>query len=444
MTQWGYDTFGATTIYSLTINERNFLNSSRIVIGAKNIEQTTLNGVTTLSSGAYSSVSVSVVPAYTIQGTAYVNDKVAANQELLLATSNFNYYIYTNSTGYFRFFAQPGVNYTLQTPTSSVGAVPIDIGATDTGGNTYNVYLTSLSFSESGLGGNEWSATIAGNNGDQTIYTEGQTITFDLIGNQGYSYSVSSSGFQATPSSGYVNMGTTPITVDISFVGIYSATFSESGLPSGLTWYAYMGNKQGSASSGSSIKLTHSSSLTFSIPSVSVREPNGDTYTYSPSPSSGTATDGGTVGISFHLSEICYGRICTTESINGTTPVLLANGTYELAENITAGTSVEAYNTNSGSFQNATVREVIIDTHSRMVVVNGYLDVSYNQSVLTNHGYVTAGSLTVGDRVFDAFTGHYIRVRSVELEKGNFTMYDFVLGGINDYIAWQYVLEAGS
>ena len=103
-----------------------------------------------------------------------------------------------------------------------------------------------------------------------------------------------------------------------------------------------------------------------------------------------------------------------------------------------------AYNRSSGIYTPETILNVSVTTHSRMLTINGYLSLSYNQSVLTKHGYIAAGNLSVGDRAFNAFTGTYIRVDSLDVTYGHFVMYDFSIGGIQDYIAWQYVLYSDS
>lgn len=360
---------------------------------------------------------------------------------------------YSVSGGYFSFLTSVAGNYKMAAYLGSYASSAYTDYVylnTDTEQNFSLGPEFDITFAESGLSGNQWSITLSGQNvpganGSQTQSTTGTSITFSEPEDSTYDYTVGvPSGYLANSSSGSVYVGTSSITVDISFTESgYSATFKESGLPSGSTWYAYLGSKEGQALAGSSITITGASSLSFSIPGIAIKESNGDTYKYTPSPSSGTATNGGTVSISFHLSEVCYGSICAVESVNGTTPILLANGTYAFAENITAGTEVMSYNISSGSFIPESVLNVIIDTHSRMIMIDGYIGISYNQSVWTNHGYVTAGNLTVGDEIVDVFTGHYIRVHSIDLELGHFTMYDFELSGINDYIAWQYVLETG-
>jgi hypothetical protein len=173
---------------------------------------------------------------------------------------------------------------------------------------------------------------------------------------------------------------------------------------------------------------------------VGYRESNGDIYYYSASPSSGYGSNGGTVSVTFRLYKVCYGSVCKTESVNGSTPILLANGTYEFASNITVGTLVMGYNASTGSFFYDSVAGVNVDTHSRVVIINGYLDVTYNQTVWTNHGYMTAGNLTAGDLVLNVYTGSYVKIHSIRVEYGSFTFYDLELSGGNNFIAWAYLL----
>ena len=301
-----------------------------------------------------------------------------------------------------------------------------------------------VTFKESGLSGQSWSVTLSGPLGSQTQSSTGNNITLYGAGNNDYSIGAPG-GYTASPSSGSVDLGIYQQSVDISFSTTYiTGVFSESGLPSGSTWSATYNGKSGYASAGSSITITVVDSGDYwFIPQVSIRESNGDTYTYSPSPSSGNLPGGGHVSTTFSLTKICSGSVCFN-SVNGSTPILLANGSFELADAITPGTQIMAYNWSSGIYTPETILNVSVTTHSRMLTINGYLSLSYNQSVLTDHGYVTAGNLTNGDRVFDAFTGTYVRVNSLSLSYGHFIMYDFEIGGIQDYIAWQYVLYANS
>ena len=62
------------------------------------------------------------------------------------------------------------------------------------------------------------------------------------------------------------------------------------------------------------------------------------------------------------------------------------------------------------------------------------------QPILTNNGYIQVQNLTTKDKIYDAFTGKYVKVTSISLSNGNYTMYDFQIPPDYDFIAWEYVL----
>jgi hypothetical protein len=303
----------------------------------------------------------------------------------------------------------------------------------------------SLTFDASGEAGT-WSVTVSPSIPPSTQSTAGSSLTFYSSGSIKYTVTPPS-GQTASPSGGSLTLGSSPVTVDITFTtppGPDSATFHESGLPTGAVWVVDMGGKQGQANAPSSISISGANGLTYDIPQVDVRQSNGDIYEYDASPSAGTATNGGSVSTTFSLYAICTSGKCIIQSVNWSTPILLANWSYEEAYQVTPGTQIMAYNLSSGTFTNATVAVVAIDTQSQMLTINGGLQLSCNQSILTSSGWNTAGNLTIGSKVLNPYTGHYITVNSISLQTGSFVMYDFELagGGAQSYIAWWYVLYA--
>jgi hypothetical protein len=62
------------------------------------------------------------------------------------------------------------------------------------------------------------------------------------------------------------------------------------------------------------------------------------------------------------------------------------------------------------------------------------------QPILTSQGYMQAQNLTTKDRIYDAFTGKYVKVTRITLSNGNYTMYDFQVPPDYDFIAWEYVV----
>ena len=122
-------------------------------------------------------------------------------------------------------------------------------------------------------------------------------------------------------------------------------------------------------------------------------------------------------------------------------PILMANYQYEMAEYIKSGIRIMTYNLTMGTLQSGTVLQVFVTNHTSMYIINGYLDVAHDQDIWTNHGYVQAQNLTTNDTIFNVFTGHYTRVTSIQVEHGNFTMYDFYVSTNLDYIAWMNLMK---
>ena len=117
-----------------------------------------------------------------------------------------------------------------------------------------------VTFTESGLpSGTSWSITFNGTKESSTT----STISFTAP-NGTYSYTVGSvSGYSAASASGSISVNGASMSKTVTFSKLYSVTFTESGLPSGTSWFVTLnGSKESSTSS----------TITFS-------EING-TYTY--------------------------------------------------------------------------------------------------------------------------------------------------------------------
>ena len=301
----------------------------------------------------------------------------------------------------------------------------------------------SKSFEGSGLHGNTWSVTI---NGD-TKSTSGSGITFPEPIDTTYSYSVGvPAGYSANPSSGSVYLGSSSTSVSISFTPTYynTVTFDESGLPSGTQWTAVMNSTQ-SSSSGTSISFSVANGqYSYSIFQASVTESNGDTYHYTPSPSSGDVTmkgNGISISVTFTLTSVTTGGGGGGSGcVNATTEILMANYTYMQAQYVLPEDYVLAYNVTTHAYQKEEVLDTYISNHSRMYTINGILETSAYQPILTSQGYVQAQNLTTKDRIYDALTGRYVKVTSITLTNGNYTMYDFQIPPDYDFIAWEYVV----
>jgi len=83
---------------------------------------------------------------------------------------------------------------------------------------------------------------------------------------------------------------------------VYSVTFTESGLGTGLTWSACVGSSCQSAAAGSHITISNvHGSNSWSVGDVTVECEHGTCSYYAPTPSSGTVTGATDISVSFKL-----------------------------------------------------------------------------------------------------------------------------------------------
>ncbi len=295
----------------------------------------------------------------------------------------------------------------------------------------------SISFDETGLHGNTWSVTI----GKLTESTSGTSLSLAKPINSDYYYTIGvPEGYSANPSSGTTYLGSSSTSVSVSFTptSYYSVTFDESGLPSGYTWSVNMGGTAKSASTGSSIGFSEPDGyFSYSPSSLFVPEPGKPGYYYDYHASGGTAYVNG----ASQTIDIRYSYIIVHYCVNASTEILLANGSYEQAQYIHAGDEIMTYNITTGSLQTEIVQQVLSVNETSQYTINGNLQVSGDQPILTDHGWIDASYLHVGDRIFDPLNGTYEKITSIDHSQGSFTMYDFLILGNNDFVADAYLLH---
>ncbi len=281
------------------------------------------------------------------------------------------------------------------------------------------------------------------------VVTTNASGGYRFFADPGYQYNVSlcsdpSSG-QYLSASSTNNEGTTNINFAVSPVNV---AFNESGLPSGTSWSVSVGYNYSGTGTGSTIDVSAPpGSYTYYIDSpVTVRHSNGDVYIYQPITPSGpiTITSGGqTIRIGYQLTAVEYpvgGGGGYHGCVNGTTEILMANFTYMHAQYILPGDYILAYNITTHEYQPEEVFDTYISEHTTQYTINGFLETSAYQPLLTNHGYVKVENLTSKDRIFDAFTGQYVKISSITESTGHFKMYDFQIPPDYDFIAWEYVV----
>ena len=144
----------------------------------------------------------------------------------------------------------------------------------------------TVSFTESGLpSGTTWYVNLSGG---QSFSSSTSTITFTAP-NGTYSYTISTADKTYSPSPYFssftVNGASVPVSIAFSKVQ-YTVKFTESGLPSGTSWYVNLSNGM---DSGAITGLSYSFSLTNGTYSYTIENVSG----YTVSPSSGSLTVSG-------------------------------------------------------------------------------------------------------------------------------------------------------
>ena len=177
------------------------------------------------------------------------------------------------------------------------------------GGSPSTTY--TVTFTESGLpSGTSWSVTLGGATSSSTT----STITFNEA-NGTYTYTVGTvSGYSASPSSGSVTVNGAAVSKSITFTssspsGQYAVTFSQTGLPSNVSWTAFVFT--GSISGGGTPTLFFGTAAEGA--SFEFTAPNGQYYwivsasnsSYEVTPSNGTITvSSAAVSVAVHFSVI--------------------------------------------------------------------------------------------------------------------------------------------
>ncbi|MEM0159836.1 MAG: hypothetical protein QW393_03715 [Candidatus Micrarchaeaceae archaeon] len=165
---------------------------------------------------------------------------------------------------------------------------------------TFNEITYPVTFTETGLpSGTKWYVNITGGNSYSSTST---SLSFSAPnGTDSYTVATVNKIYYPTPSSSSFTVSGSSLSETVSFSEItYSVTFTETGLPSGTTWY---------------VNLTGIGSYSSATSSLTFKDPNGTyDYTlsdnnnaYAPSPSSGSFTiNGANLGVSVTFRTVKY------------------------------------------------------------------------------------------------------------------------------------------
>ena len=193
----------------------------------------------------------------------------------------------------------------------------------------------TVSFVESGLpAGTGWTVDLFG---PGSLRSNATTINFTVV-NGSYPFYASANGFNASPTSGEVNVTGANVTRTIHFVALvqFAVTFQESGLPMGGAWYIEMNTSGGVPY----YQFTTNSSDVVEVPNGSYRyEVTSQTPGFAPSNPSGPVVVAGaprTVAVTFVVLPGYYAVVFTESGLpSGSAWAVSFNGSPTSVSNST-------------------------------------------------------------------------------------------------------------
>ena len=130
-------------------------------------------------------------------------------------------------------------------------------------------------------------------------------------------------------------------------------------------------------------------------------------------------------------------------SVSGTSYVSLPNGGSELVSDITPGTIVLGYDTQTGSVVPTIVTNVYIRNSgpngNEYIINNGSLVVDSGEPLWVNGHYELASQLRLGDRLYMPLLNKEVNVTSIQILNGTFTFYELLTTPTQNFIDNGYV-----
>lgn len=123
--------------------------------------------------------------------------------------------------------------YGILAPSQSGTLAATNFGSGTVSFLNYTTPVSNVTFVQKGLPqGRSWSVSLNG----VTKTSDSSSITFSEVPSI-YNYGVSKvTGYSISSSSGNISIGSVPVTVNLHFSELYNASFTETGLPSGMGW----------------------------------------------------------------------------------------------------------------------------------------------------------------------------------------------------------------
>ena len=257
-------------------------------------------------------------------------------------------------------------------------------------------------FSETGLpSGTTWYLNLS--NG-QSFSSTTSTITFSEP-NGTYSYTVATTDktYEPSPSSGTFTVNGASVSKSVAFSEVkYTVTFTESGLPSGTTWYVNLSN---GVDSGAITGSSYSFSLTNGTYSYTIATTD---KTYEPSPSSGSFTvNGGSVSESITFSKVQY-KVTFSETGLPAGTTWYVNETSLTGHEVSPSDIVFMLSNGTYTFTVTNLSDYYTTTSHFTVTIDGS---NVTESVLYYHWTYITGTLSPGNATL-TINGHSVSVSS--------------------------------
>ncbi len=267
------------------------------------------------------------------------NTSWSVSADSALMSSNNSSIVFNLPNGTYSFNATAGDAYAATanaTGTFTVNGANVTI-------NVVFAKAYAVTFTETGLpSGSPWYLNLTGMVSSGPVTTSAYTA---YLADGNYTYSVASGDKSYEPSalSGAFTVNGANVSETLTFLEVtYSVTFTESGLPSGTTWY---------------VNLSNGSSFSSSTSTVTFNAPNGSyqytvasmVATYTPSVNSGSFTvDGAAVSESVSFSLVTYSVTFTESGLpSGTTWYVNLSGGMGSSSSTTSSIT---FNLSNGSY----------------------------------------------------------------------------------------------
>ena len=360
----------------------------------------------------YSSSNVSFLNISTVlsSGTLYVNGTahpfVGGDINITIAPGIYNLKIYNGSLLYFdiNVTLSPGQNLLLNLAESLVTFTESGLPS----GTGWWLNLTVHAVLPVGL---ESTPSLT-----RSYFSTTNTIMVYLH-NGSFSYTVATSdqSYATATGSGSFTVAGLPITQNVAFSAVlYKVTLTESGLPSGTTWYVNLSNGQSFSSSGSTVSFSETNGTY----SYTIATPD---KTYSPDPSAGSfKVNGAPVSESTAFSKVLYSVTLTESGLpHGTAWSVMLGGT-----SYNSTTSKISFNEVNGSylFSVTNLSSYYNLNYHISVVVNGK---NVTESVeFLHYAYITGtispgnATLTINGKVVSVNSGKF----NVSVTAGNYSI----------------------